>query len=123
MFRFVQTVRTYRKGQAPHPKDLASEYAIHVPCFPWVSLSPLRHKKHFSDQHGNNKLLGMISFGDFSVRHEDRDLVIDYDVPQNWSPSRRLIDRVRKTPDGRLIGILAIRISGQEIPLTFFEMT
>jgi hypothetical protein len=67
-------------------------------------------------------LAGGFRFGHFRLKKEATCLLIDYDLSVNPGVMRRVVDRVRRLPDGRLVGKLFCRILGSERFILFFEM-
>lgn len=113
----------YDLGTVPEPEDLEGEFYVVVPWFPWTSLELLKHRKAtVPGGEGDNVLLDGIRFGHFRLEKQDEWLLIDYDQPENTPVMRGVIDRMRKLPDGRLVGKLYYKVFGQEIFLMFFEM-
>ena len=113
----------YEMGEAPDPDELSGEYYVVVPWFPWLSLEPLKHRKAVGDGGlGDNVLLGDMRFGHFELEREDDSLLINYDREENQRVMRGVVDRLRRLPDGRIIGKLYYRILGREVFLMFFEM-
>ena len=113
----------YEQGTVPEPGDLSGEYYVVAPWFPWVSLEPLKHRKDVgADGSGDNVVLKDTRFGYFKLETESGALLIDYDQPENNPIMRGVIDRLRKLPDGRIIGKLYYKIFGQEVFLMYFEM-
>lgn len=113
----------YDQAAVPEPEELRGEYRVVVPWFPWFSLAWLRHRKFVGKTvDGCNLLAGGLRFGRFRLTREPAWLLIDYDLPQNSGVMRRVVDRVRRLPDGRLVGKLHYRILGREPFLMFFEM-
>jgi len=113
----------YGRGTVPELEDLSGEYRVVVPWFPWFSLAMLKHRKAVGQTgEGYNLLAGGFRFGRFRLRKEAGWLLIDYDLPVNTGVMRRVVDRVRRLPDGRLVGKLHYRILGREPFLMFFEM-
>ncbi len=49
-------------------------------------------------------------------------LLVDYDSPENPSVLRRMLDRLRRLPDGRLVGRTTYRILGWEVFILYFEL-
>jgi len=121
------TLRTleeqYEQGEIPEPEELSGEYRVVVPWFPWLSLAMLKHRKAVGRIGvGDNVLAGGFRFGHFRLRKEAGWLLIDYDLADNPGVMRRVVDRVRRLPDGRLVGKLFYRLPGREQFLMFFEM-
>ena len=113
----------YEMGEAPDPDELSGEYYVTAPCFPWFSLEPLKHRKDVGlEGEGENVMAGGMRFGNFQLVKEDDSLLIDYDLDENAAHMRRVVDRIRRTPDGRLIGKLHYRLFGEEVFLLYFEM-
>lgn len=115
--------RLYDQGEIPGPEDLSGEYYVIVPWFPWLSLEVFKHRKAVEPGgQGDNVLGGGFHFGSFELRKEDDWLLIDYDRDDNPQIVRGVLDRIRRLPDGRLIGKLYYRVLGQDIFLLYFEM-
>jgi hypothetical protein len=113
----------YDRGEVPEPGELSGEYRVVVPWFPWVSLSILKHRKRVgTGGEGDNLLATGLRFGHFRLKKEPGWLLIDYDLQENPGVMRRVKDRVRRLPDGRLVGKLFYRFPGREQFLMFFEM-
>ena len=113
----------FEQGTIPEPEELVGEFYVVAPWFPWLSLEPLKHRKATDTfGHGDNVLLSGMRFGHFLLRKEDEALLIDYDQPENAAVMRGVIDRIRRLPDGRLVGKLFYRILGREVFLMYFEM-
>jgi len=113
----------YGRGGVPEPGELSGAYRVRVPWFPWLSLALLKHRKDVgAGGQGDNVLAGGLRFGRFVLRKEPAWLLIDYDIPANRRVMRRVVDRVRRLPDGRLVGKLFYRLPGREVFLMFFEM-
>ena len=113
----------YNKGEIPEPKELEGEFYVVVPWFPWFSFEILKHRKSAkSTGEGDNILLKNIKFGHFKLEKEEDALLINYDQPENSFIMRVVIDRVRRLPDGRIVGKLYYKIFGQKVFLMFFEM-
>ena len=118
-----ELTRQYEQGSVPAPGDLSGKYAVLVPWFPWLDLRLLGHcKAVIGSGRGTNVLLGRLRFGQFVLREDGQSLLIDYDVPGNLPHMRRVVDRIRRLPDGRLVGRLNYRLLGREVFLMFFEM-
>lgn len=115
--------RLYEQGEIPEPGELSGEYDVVTPWFPWLSLEALKHRKAVEPGgEGDNVLGNGLRFGHFALRKEDDWLLIDYDRDDNPRVLRGVLDRIRRLPDGRLIGKLYYRVLGQEIFLLYFEM-
>ena len=115
--------KDFEQGTIPEPGELQGEHYVVVPWFPWVSLEPLKHRKKVSeDGTGINVLLDGFQFGHFNLEKEPDSLLISYDNPENPRVIRGAIDRVRRLPDGRLVGKTYFRILGREIFFIFFEL-
>ncbi len=113
----------YEQGEIPSPEDLRGEYFVVVPWFPWFSLELLKHRKDVApDGTGDNVIEGGLRFGHFVLEKDSDSLLINYDVDENVEVMKRVVDRIRRLPDGRLVGRLFYRILGQEVPLLYFEM-
>jgi hypothetical protein len=124
---FVRELRElseqYEKGSIPVPAELSGEYSVVVPWFPWISFAALKHRKAVGAAGGgDNILLGNLRFGRFRLESQEASLLINYDLSANTPIMRRVVDRVRRLPDGRLVGKLFYRVLGREVPLFFFEM-
>jgi hypothetical protein len=124
---FVQELRDlsdqYDKGTVPAAAELLGEYSVVVPWFPWISFAPLKHRKAVGPGgDGENILLGNLRFGGFRLERQEGSLLINYDLSPNNPIMRRVVDRLRRLPDGRLVGKLYYRVLGREVPLFFFEM-
>ena len=113
----------YEEGTIPEPEDLEGEFYVVAPWFPWVSFELLKHRKDAGvDGEGDNVLLRDIRFGRFQLEKDDSALLINYDLPENPGVMRRVIDRVRRLPDGRIVGKLYYRILGRKVFIMYFEM-
>lgn len=113
----------YEQGQTPEPEELQGEYYVKVPWFPWLSLEALKHRKDVEPGgDGDNVIGGGFRFGSFTLCKEDDALLIDYDNQDNPQVMRRVIDRIRRVPDGRLIGKLNYRLFGDQFFILYFEM-
>ena len=113
----------YKQGEALEPENLRGEYYVVVPWFPWLSLEIMKHRKAVdADYKGDNVILKGTRFGHFQLEMKNDHLLINYDQPENSMVLRRVIDRIRRLPDGRIVGKLYYRIPGREIFLMFFEM-
>ena len=113
----------YERGTVPAPAELRGEYSVVVPWFPWISFAALKHRKAVGPGGGgDNILLGNLRFGRFRLDGQEGSLLINYDLPANTAAMRRVVDRIRRLPDGRLVGKLYYRVLGREVPLFFFEM-
>lgn len=119
----IELEKQYRKGTIPEPEDLSGEYYVVAPCFPWVSFKALRHRKAIEvGGNGDNVLLKGFRFGRFNLEKQEEALLIDYDLPGNSIAMRRVVDKLRKLPDGRIVGKLYYRVLGRQLFLMFFEM-
>jgi predicted RNA-binding protein associated with RNAse of E/G family len=115
--------KLYEQGQIPEPEEMRGEYFVVVPWFPWLSLAALKHRKAVEqDNEGDNVVGGGFRFGHFTLRKEDNALLIDYDNEDNPQIMRGVVDRIRRVPDGRLVGKLNYRVFGDEIFILYFEM-
>lgn len=115
--------KDFEQGTIPEPEELQGEHYVVIPWFPWVSLEPLKHRKEvLEDGKGSNVLLSGFRFGHFNLEKEADSLLINYDNPENPRVLRRAIDRVRRLPDGRLVGKFYYPILGREIFINFFEL-
>lgn len=113
----------YEQGQIPEPEELQGEYYVVVPWFPWLSLRAFKHRKAVEKgNEGDNVVGGGFRFGHFMLRKEENALLIDYDNEENPQVMRGVIDRIRRVPDGRLIGKLNYRVFGDEFFILYFEM-
>jgi len=113
----------YEMGEVPDPDELSGEYYVVAPWFPWLSLEPLKHRKDVGPGgEGDNVLAGDFRFGHFVLEEESGSLLINYDLEENKAPMRGVVDRIRRLPDGRLVGKLYYRILGREVFLMYFEM-
>ena len=113
----------YEQGTVPEPGELSGEFYVVTPWFPWVSLEPLKHRKAVSeDGSGDNVMLKDTRFGHFKLEPDSGALLIDYDQPENNPVMRGVVDRIKRLPDGRLVGKLFYKVLGQEVFLMFFEM-
>jgi len=113
----------YSQGEIPEPEELSGEYYVVAPWFPWFSLELLKHRKDVRDGgEGDNVLSGDFRFGRFALERESDALLINYDNDENPAHIRRVIDRIRRLPDGRLVGKLYYRVFGSEVFIMFFEM-
>jgi hypothetical protein len=113
----------YEEGTVPEAEELDGEFYVVVPWFPWFSLELLKHRKAadvFGE--GDNVILDNIRFGHFKLIKEENALLIDYDQSENPMVMRGVVDRMRRLPDGRLVGKLYYKVLGQEYFLMFFEM-
>ncbi len=118
-----EVAEQYERGSIPDPDELSGEYSVVVPWFPWVSLEPFKHRKSFeTGGQGSNVVLNGFRFAPFKLMKESDSLLIDYDSPGNPSILRGLLDRLRRLPDGRLIGRTTYRILGREVFLLYFEL-
>lgn len=119
----VELEEQYRQGTVPEPEEFSGEYHVVVPWFPWISFEALRHRKAVGPGGtGDNVLLRGLRFGHFSLEKQEEALLIDYDLPGNSIAMRRVVDKLRKLPDGRIVGKLYYRVLGREWFLMFFEM-
>lgn len=109
-------------GTIPEPEELEGEFYVVVPWFPWLSLELFKHRKAAVTGEGDNVLFDNVRFGHFRLRKEGEALLIDYDQPENPSVMRGVIDRLRRLPDGRLVGKLFYKVLDREVFLMFFEM-
>jgi hypothetical protein len=115
--------RLYDEGSVPEPEELEGEFYVVVPWFPWFSLELLKHRKSADIAgDGENLILDGVSFGKFRLEKGSDSLLIDYDQPENGAVMRGVVDRLRRLPDGRLVGKLYYKLFGQEIFMMFFEM-
>ncbi|MEW6201643.1 MAG: hypothetical protein AB1546_06695 [bacterium] len=113
----------YERGEVLEPECFSGEYYVVVPWFPWLSLEIMKHRKAVdADCKGDNVILKGTRFGHFQLELKNDHLLINYDQPQNSMVMRRVIDRVRRLPDGRIVGKLYYKILDREIFLMFFEM-
>jgi hypothetical protein len=113
----------YSEGTIPEPEELEGEFYVVVPWFPWASLELLKHRKAAdASGEGDNVILDNIRFGHFKLEKGSDSLLIDYEQEQNPLIMRGVVDRMRRLPDGRLVGKLYHKILGQEVFLMFFEM-
>lgn len=115
--------KLYDEGAAPEPEELEGEFYVVAPWFPWISFELLKHRKS-SDVFGEgaNVLLDNIRFGHFKLEKQDDSLLIDYDRAENPLVIRKVVDRLRRLPDGRLVGKLYYKLLGSEVFIMFFEM-
>jgi len=115
--------KQYAGGTIPEPEELDGEFYVVVPWFPWLSLEPLKHRKSADvSGEGDNVILDNIRFGHFRLEKELDALLIDYDQSENSPVMRGVVDRIRRLPDGRLVGKLYYKVLGVEVFLFFFEM-
>jgi len=113
----------YADGTIPEPEELEGDFYVVVPWFPWMSLELLKHRKSSdSSGEGDNVILDNIRFGHFKLEKELDALLIDYEQPENPPVLRGVVDRMRRLPDGRLVGKLYYKVLGVEVFLMFFEM-
>lgn len=114
--------KLYEQGTIPEAGELQGEYYVLVRWFPWLSLELLKHRKVVADGSGENRMLKNINFGKLKLEKEDESLLIDYDQPENSFFMKRVVDKLRRLPDGRLLGKLYYRVLGREVFIMFFEM-
>lgn len=115
--------KLYDEGTIPEPEELEGEFYVVVPWFPWFSLELFKHRKAAdADGAGDNVLLDNIRFGRFRLEKEEGALLIDYNQPENSVVMKGVVDRLRRLPDGRLVGKLYYKVLRQEVFLMFFEM-
>ena len=115
--------KLYDGGETPEPEELEGEFYVVAPWFPWFSLELFKHRKSadaFGE--GDNVMLDNIRFGRFRLEKECDALLINYDQPENSAVMKGVVDRVRRLPDGRLVGKLYYKLLGQEVFLMYFEM-
>lgn len=113
----------YEEGEIPEPEELSGEYYVVAPWFPWFSLAALKHRKDVGDGgEGDNVLAGGFRFGHFVLENDGDSLLINYDNDENMKPIRGVRDRLRRLPDGRIVGKLFYEVFGKEVFLMFFEM-
>jgi len=115
--------KQYEDGTIPEPEELEGDFYVTAPWFPWISFELFKHHKSadaFGE--GDNVMLDSIRFGHFRLEKESDALLINYDQPENSAILKGVVDRVRKLPDGRIIGKLYYKILGQEVFIEYFEM-
>ena len=112
-----------QEGSIPEPEKVSGEYYVITPCFPWISLKHLKHRKVIEEKNaGANLILNNLCFGKFELKKENDALVIDYNQPQNSFLMRNVIDKVKLLDDGRFLGKLYYNLLGRKLFVLFFEM-
>ncbi len=106
--------KLFAKGTVPDIASLTGEHYVKAPWFPWLSIQLLGHRKSIAaDLTGRNVLDNGFSFGYFILEKHDDHILINYDIEENPEVMRRVVDRLRVLPDGRLAGRLSYRFDGK----------
>lgn len=113
----------YKEGVMPEPEELEGEQYVTVPVFPWVSFAPLKHLKDTdTNGEGANVMMKRFRFGRYNLVKKGDYLLVDYKQEENSRFMRGVVDRLRRIPDGRIIGRMYYHIFGREVFVSWFEM-